>query len=287
VIALLFYANLVALNLIVVSQLSMYAAAAVAAVLTVIALALSFLGKRNPSASRDLDKPLIQPVETVKPGPSLVQLLSNMQKNQRPVKPEINKNSYLETSQSTVQSNGQPETQPKVKSSVQIESRPIMSQKVKQQDSEKSAPTPQGTEDAENGKLADMKKTPQTVKSEVRRNSYLQTKQPMIKVSKQSQPSTQAKEQSTVQIEEQPTKPQTVRQPDSEKSAPTPQETNETKSGKLKCQNCSKEFSQPILMADYSDPNSPDLVPHCPYCFKPLSSKQKVTKDEEAWKKYV
>jgi hypothetical protein len=59
------------------------------------------------------------------------------------------------------------------------------------------------------------------------------------------------------------------------------------KSDKTKCSSCSKEFSQPLLMADYSNPNQPGLVPHCPYCFKPTVSKQKDSADEETWKKYV
>ena len=129
-----------------------------------------------------------------------------------------------------------------------------------------------------------MEKTPRTAKPEIR-NSYLQTKQPTVQPTKQ--PPTQSKSEPTVQIEKKPMIPPTVKQLDIKKPVLTPLETKETKNGKLKCQNCSKEFSQPILMADYSNPNQPDLVPHCPYCFKPLSSQQKVAADEEAWKKYV
>ena len=61
-------------------------------------------------------------------------------------------------------------------------------------------------------------------------------------------------------------------------------EAKEEKKGKMNCSNCNKEFSQPLLMADYSKPNQPDLVAHCTYCFKLLSSKQKSKTDKEAWK---
>ena len=65
------------------------------------------------------------------------------------------------------------------------------------------------------------------------------------------------------------------------------EEAKVEKSGKTKCSSCGKEFSQPLLMADYSNPDQPGLVPHCPYCFKPTASKQKDSADEETWKKYV
>jgi hypothetical protein len=85
-------------------------------------------------------------------------------------------------------------------------------------------------------------------------------------------------------------KKQTIQQPAQlkvEKTVPTQREAKEETKGKTTCSICSKEFSQPLLMADYSVPNQPDLIAHCPYCFKPLSSKQKSTTNEEAWKKYV
>jgi len=75
--------------------------------------------------------------------------------------------------------------------------------------------------------------------------------------------------------------------PKIEKITAAQPEAKVEKNGKIKCSDCSKEFSQPLLMADYSNPNQPDLVPHCPYCFKPTASRQKDNADEEAWKKYV
>jgi hypothetical protein len=57
--------------------------------------------------------------------------------------------------------------------------------------------------------------------------------------------------------------------------------------GKLACSSCHKEFSQPILMADYSKPNQPELIGHCPYCFQPLDSKINGVVEEESLKKYV
>jgi DNA-directed RNA polymerase subunit RPC12/RpoP len=72
-----------------------------------------------------------------------------------------------------------------------------------------------------------------------------------------------------------------------EKPVSSSLEKRETKNGKLKCQSCGKEFSQPILMADYGNPDQPDLVPHCPYCFKPLNAQLEFTTEEIAYKKYV
>lgn len=85
-------------------------------------------------------------------------------------------------------------------------------------------------------------------------------------------------------------KQQTIQQPTQlkiEKSEPVQCEIKEETKGKIACSICGKEFSQPLLMADYSVPNQPDLIAHCPYCFKPLNSNNKTPTNEESWKKYV
>ena len=204
VIALLFYANLVALDVIAVSQLSMYGAAAAAATLTIIAVIFSFVGKQKSAIPKPLNKPLIQTTKIEKSAPNTVQSQVTAEKSPRTVKPEI-------------------------------------------------------------------------------RNSYLQTKQPTVQPIKQ--PQTQPKEEPTVRLEKKTTPAPAAKQPDIKKPVSSPLETIEAKNGKLKCQSCNKEFSQPILMADYSNPDQPGLVPHCPYCFKPLDSQLEVTTEEIAYKK--
>jgi hypothetical protein len=93
--------------------------------------------------------------------------------------------------------------------------------------------------------------------------------------------------QTTVQMDKE-LENKTVAEPSIEKLKSAQQEAvREEKKGKLSCPICNKEFSQPMLMADYSVANQPTLVAHCPYCFQPLSSKQNNTTDKEAWAKYV
>jgi len=129
---------------------------------------------------------------------------------------------------------------------------------------------------------------------EVRKNSYLSSK-PAVAPQANKQPETQPvpkprigysspKPAAVSQISNQPvTEP--VPPPKIEKI--TQPEVKVEKKGKTKCSSCSKEFSQPLLMADYSNPDQPGLVPHCPYCFKPTATKEKGSVDEESWKKYV
>jgi len=131
---------------------------------------------------------------------------------------------------------------------------------------------------------------------EVRKNSYLSSK-PAVAPQVNKQPETQIvpkprigysspKPAAVPQIGNQPiTEP--VPPPKIEKITVEQPEVKVEKNGKTKCSSCGKEFSQPLLMADYSNPDQPGLVPHCPYCFKPTATKEKGSADEESWKKYV
>jgi hypothetical protein len=126
---------------------------------------------------------------------------------------------------------------------------------------------------------------------EARSNSYLSSKSATApKVNKQlvSKPKGSYLSSKPIEVSKTSKQPVThlVPSPKIELTAAQPEAKGE-KNGKIQCSNCSKEFSQPLLMADYSNPNQPDLVPHCPYCFKPTASRQKDSADEQAWKKYV
>jgi hypothetical protein len=99
--------------------------------------------------------------------------------------------------------------------------------------------------------------------------------------------STQASQKPILKTSSQSISPGAACKPDVEKSDSVREEPKDSENGKLKCPSCSKEFSQPILMADYNNSNQPDLIAHCPYCFKPLGSSQKSLSDKESWKKYI
>jgi hypothetical protein len=253
VIGLLFYANLVALNLIAVSQLSMYGAAAAAGALTVVAVILSFVGKQKSVVPKTVVKPVVQSIKVEKSVPNVVERPVTVEKTSRTVNAET-RNSYLQSKQATVQAIKQPSVQPKEQSTIQFERKPMASPILKNSHFEKPVSSSQ---------------QPKVVKTD----SYLQARQPTVQPVKSQ--STPIREESTVK--------------DSyiDKPVLSPKEPRDSKNGKLKCQSCGKEFSQPILMAGYSNPDQPDLVPHCPYCFKPLNSQLEVTTEEIAYKKYV
>ena len=99
--------------------------------------------------------------------------------------------------------------------------------------------------------------------------------------------STQISQKPIPKTPSQPTATVAACKPVVEKSNSVSEEPKDSENGKLKCPSCSKEFSQPILMADYNNSNQPDLIAHCPYCFKPLGSSQKSLSDKESWKKYI
>jgi len=253
VIGLLFYSNLVALNLIAVSQLSMYGAAAAAGALTVVAVILSFVGKKKSVVPKTVVKPVDQVVRVEKSAPRVVDRPVPVEKPSRTVKAE-NRNSYLQANQPAVSPVKQQSVQPKEQPAFQFERKPAASPFLKNSHFEKPVSTPQQPK-------------------EYKTDSYLQDRHPTV------QP---VKPQPT-QIKEEPT----VKHSYIDEPIIAPKETKNAKNGKLKCQSCGKEFSQPILMADYSNPDQPDLVPHCPYCFKPLNSQLEVTTEEIAYKKYV
>jgi hypothetical protein len=253
VIGLLFYANLVALNLIAVSQLSMYGAAAAAGALTVVAVILSFVGKQKSVLPKTVVKPVVQSVKVEKSVSRVVERPVTVEKTSRIVNAET-RNSYLQAKHAMVQPVKQPSVQPKEQPTIQFERIPTVPSILKNSHFEKPLFTPQ---------------QPKVVKTD----SYLQARQPTV------QP---VKPQPTP-IREEPT----VKHSCIDKPVLSSKESRDVKNGKLKCQSCGKEFSQPILMADYSNPDQPDLVPHCPYCFKPLNSQLEVTTEEIAYKKYV
>ncbi len=254
VIGLLFYSNLVALNLIAVSQLSMYGAAAAAGALTVVAVILSFVGKQKSVVPKTVVKPVVaQAVKVEKSAPRVVERPVPVEKPSRTVKVET-KNSYLQANQATVQPVKQQSVQPKEQPAFQFKRKPAASPFLKNSHFEKVVSTTQQPR-------------------EYKTDSYLQARHQTVE-SVKPQP-TQNKEEPT------------VKHSYIDKPVIAPKEIREPKNGKLKCHSCGKEFSQPILMADYSNPDQPDLVPHCPYCFKPLNSQLEVTTEEIAYKKYV
>ena len=86
-------------------------------------------------------------------------------------------------------------------------------------------------------------------------------------------------------VEKPSAKKNTVKLTSDEKTI-TDQQTTEGNKGMFNCPSCKKGFSQPIFMANYSDPNQPKLIAHCPYCDQTLDIKQKKPEEEELLKKY-
>ena len=266
IIALLAYANLLALNLISFSPLSMYDAVAAAAALTIVAVILSFVGKRksvvpNP---KGFVKSKIQTSETEESASSFVQPSVLFGRTTRMPKFEI-RSIDLKLEQPSLQPVKQPSIQPKEHPTPQIEKKPSASPIPKKPQTENPVPTPEP--------------------KETKNDTYPQTKQPDPQPVK-SDP-TQIEEEQTFQVEKKIAAVPAAKDAHIEKPVSSPLEKRETKNGKLKCQSCGKEFTQPILMADYGNPDQPDLIPHCPYCFKPLNAQLEFTTEEIAYKKYV
>ena len=266
IIALLAYANLLALNLISFSPLSMYDAVAAAAALTIVAVILSFVGKRksvvpNP---KGFVKSKIQTSETEESASSFVQPSVLFGRTARMPKFEI-RSIDLKLEQPSLQPVKQPSIQPKEHPTPQVEKKPSASPIPKKPQTENPVPTPEP--------------------KETKNDTDPQTKQPDPQPVKPHP--TQIKDEQTVQVEKKLAAEPAVIDVHIEKPVSSSLEKRETKNGKLKCQSCGKEFSQPILMADYGNPDQPDLVPHCPYCFKPLNAQLELTTEEMAYKKYV
>ena len=266
IIALLAYANLLALNLISFSPLSMYDAVAAAAALTIVAVILSFVGKRksvvpNP---KGFVKSKIQTSETEESASSFVQPSVLFGRTARMPKFEI-RSIDLKLEQPSLQPVKQPSIQPKEHHTPQIEKKPSASPIPKKPHTENPVPTQEP--------------------KETKNDTDPQTKQPDPQPVKPHP--TQIKDEQTVQVEKKLAAEPAVMDVHIEKPVSSSLEKRETKNGKLKCQSCGKEFSQPILMADYGNPDQPDLVPHCPYCFKPLNAQLEFTTEEIAYKKYV
>ena len=266
IIALLAYANLLALNLISFSPLSMYDAVAAAAALTIVAVILSFVGKRksvvpNP---KGFVKSKIQTSETEESASSFVQPSVLFGRTARMPKFEI-RSIDLKLEQPSLQPVKQPSIQPKEHPTPQIEKKPSASPIPKKPHTENPVPTPEP--------------------KETKNDTDPQTKQPDPQPVKPHP--TQIKDEQTVQVEKKLAAEPAVIDVHIEKPVSSSLEKREMKNGKLKCQSCGKEFSQPILMADYGNPDQPDLVPHCPYCFKPLNAQLEFTTEEIAYKKYI
>ena len=266
IIALLAYANLLALNLISFSPLSMYDAVAAAAALTIVAVILSFVGKRksvvpNP---KGFVKSKIQTSETEESASSFVQPSVLFGRTARMPKFEI-RSIDLKLEQPSLQPVKQPSIQPKEHPTPQIEKKQSESPIPKKPKTENPVPTPEP--------------------KETKNDTDPQTKQPDPQPVKPHP--TQIKDEQTVQVEKKLAAEPAVIDVHIEKPVSSSLEKREMKNGKLKCQSCGKEFSQPILMADYGNPDQPDLVPHCPYCFKPLNAQLEFTTEEIAYKKYV
>ena len=266
IIALLAYANLLALNLISFSPLSMYDAVAAAAALTIVAVILSFVGKRksvvpNP---KGFVKSKIQTSETEESASSFVQPSVLFGRTARMPKFEI-RSIDLKLEQPSLQPVKQPSIQPKEHPTPQIEKKPSASPIPKKPHTENPVPTQEP--------------------KETKNDTDPQTKQPDPQPVKPHP--TQIKDKQTVQVEKKLAAEPAVIDVHIEKPVSSSLEKREMKNGKLKCQSCGKEFSQPILMADYGNPDQPDLVPHCPYCFKPLNAQLEFTTEEIAYKKYV
>ena len=176
VIGLLFYSNLVALNVIAVSQLSMYGAAAAAGALTVVAVILSFVGKKKSVVPKTVVKPVAQVVRVEKSAPRVVDRPVPVEKPSRTVKAET-RNSYLQANQAAVQPVKQQSVQPKEQPAFQFERKPAASPFLKNSHFEKVVSTPQQPR-------------------EYKTDSYLQARQPTVQPVK-PQP-TQIKEEPTV-----------------------------------------------------------------------------------------
>jgi outer membrane biosynthesis protein TonB len=266
IIALLAYANLLALNLISFSPLSMYDAVAAAAALTIVAVILSFVGKRKSVVPdpKGFVKSKIQTSETEESASSFVQPSVLFGRTARMPKFEI-RSIDLKLEQPSLQPVKQPSIQPKEHPTPQIEKKPSASPIPKKPHTENPVPTPEP--------------------KETKNDTDPQTKQPDPQPVKPHP--TQIKDEQTVQVEKKLAAEPAVIDVHIEKPVSSSLEKREMKNGKLKCQSCGKEFSQPILMADYGNPDQPDLVPHCPYCFKPLNAQLEFTTEEIAYKKYV
>ncbi len=266
IIALLAYANLLALNLVSFSLLSMYDAVAAAGALTIVAVILSFVGKRKTVVpnQKGFVKPISQTSEMEEPASSFVRPSVLFGRTTRMPKFEI-RSIDLKLEQPPIQPIKQPSIQPKEHPTPQVEKKPTISPTPKKPQTENPIPTPEP--------------------KETKNDTHPQTKQPPIQPIKPHP--TQLEEEQTFQVEKKLAAAPAVQDAHIEKAVSSPLEKRETKNGKLKCQSCGKEFSQPILMADYGNPDQPDLVPHCPYCFKPLNSKLEFTTEEIAYKKYV
>jgi hypothetical protein len=324
IIALLAYANLLALNLISFSPLSMYDAVAAAAALTIVAVILSFVGKRksvvpNP---KGFVKSKIQTSETEESASSFVQPSVLFGRTARMPKFEI-RSIDLKLEQPSLQPVKQPSIQPKEHPTPQVEKKPSASPIPKKPQTENPVPTPEPKETKNDTYPQTKQPDPQPVKQpsiqpkehptpqiekkpsaspipkkphtenpvptqepkETKNDTDPQTKQPDPQPVKPHP--TQIKDEQTVQVEKKLAAEPAVIDVHIEKPVSSSLEKREMKNGKLKCQSCGKEFSQPILMADYGNPDQPDLVPHCPYCFKPLNAQLEFTTEEIAYKKYV
>jgi hypothetical protein len=294
IIALLAYANLLALNLISFSPLSMYDAVAAAAALTIVAVILSFVGKRksvvpNP---KGFVKSKIQTSEKEESASSFVQPSVLFGRTARMPKFEI-RSIDLKLEQPSPQPVKQPSIQPKEHPTPQIEKKQSESPIPKKPKTENPVPTPEPKETKNDTHPQTKQPDPQPVKQ-----PSIQPKEhptPQIEKKQSESPilqpikphSTQIKDEQTIQVEKKLAAEPAVMDVHIEKPVSSSLEKRETKNGKLKCQSCGKEFSQPILMADYGNPDQPDLVPHCPYCFKPLNEQLEFTTEEIAYKKYV
>ena len=266
IIALLAYANLLALNLISFSPLSMYDAVAAAAALTIVAVILSFVGKQKSVVPdpKGFVKSKIQTSEIEESASSFVQPSVLFGRTARMPKFEI-RSIDLKLEQPSLQPVKQPSIQPKEHPTPQIEKKPSASPIPKKPHTENPVPTQEP--------------------KETKNDTDPQTKQPDPQPVKPHP--TQIKDEQTVQVEKKLAAEPAVIDVHIEKPVSSSLEKREMKNGKLKCQSCGKEFSQPILMADYGNPDQPDLVPHCPYCFKPLNAQLEFTTEEIAYKKYV
>ena len=294
IIALLAYANLLALNLISFSPLSMYDAVAAAAALTIVAVILSFVGKRKSVVPdpKGFVKSKIQTSETEESASSFVQPSVLFGRTARMPKFEI-RSIDLKLEQPSLQPVKQPSIQPKEHPTPQIEKKPSASPIPKKPHTENPVPTQEPKETKNDTDPQTKQPDPQPVKQ-----PSIQPKEhptPQVEKKPSASPilqpikphSIQIEEEQTVQVEKKLAVEPAVMDVHIEKPVSSSLEKRETKNGKLKCQSCGKEFSQPILMADYGNPDQPDLVPHCPYCFKPLNAQLEFTTEEIAYKKYV
>ena len=282
-IGLLFYANMIAFDLFVLPVFSIYAAIAGAVTLTIITIAIALIEKRTVSFPIAQNVPLIGSTKETKG----VMIGASSPAN-------IGKNRNFDVSKIEEQKN-QPTAKPILQLVKQSATKAVIQSKV-----DENIPINKVVEASEREDMLTCLSCLKDFSQPIQMSDYSDPNQPKIVeycpyCDHPLDPRQKRKDTFKFDKEKQE---DSVIDPNTDKDLEISQEAElEEKDshiravvqqeGMFTCPKCSKEFSQPIFMADYSEPNHPQLIGHCPYCDQSLGSKQESTTVEAVWKKYV